>query len=125
MSGQFPIILSFLNALGASPFEMAVVLLAVLLLFGAQSLPKTLRTLGRWSEQLRQLSREIQKEITDAGEPFDEIRKELKEDFSPHRVLRKRPGASAEEKKEPEPSQSVADKPATPAAERPAEEPAP
>ena len=56
--------------------EMAVVLLAVLILFGAKSLPQTLRTLGRWSEQLRQISKQIQREINDAGEPFHEARKE-------------------------------------------------
>lgn len=87
MSLHFP--LSFLNALGGSPMEMAVVLLAVLILFGAKSLPQTLRTLGRWSEQLRQISKEIQREINDAGEPFHEARKEWEASTREHTVERK------------------------------------
>lgn len=81
--------LSFLNALGGSPLEMAVVLLAVLILFGAKSLPGTLRTLGRWSEQLRQISREIQREINDAGEPFHQAKLEWEESTREHTVERK------------------------------------
>lgn len=80
--------LSFLNALGGSPMEMAVVIIAVLLLFGAKSLPRTLRTLGRWTEQLRQISRDIQREINDAGEPFQQARKEWEETNRPYRVER-------------------------------------
>lgn len=69
--------------------EVAVILLAVLVLFGAKSLPATLRTLGRWSEQLRQISREIQREINDAGEPFHEARKQWEESTREHTVERK------------------------------------
>ncbi|MDF3128405.1 twin-arginine translocase TatA/TatE family subunit [Kiritimatiellaeota bacterium B1221] len=81
--------LSFLNALGGSPMEMGVVLLAVLILFGAKSLPGTLRTLGRWSEQLRQISKEIQREINDAGEPFHQARLDWEESTREHTVERK------------------------------------
>ncbi len=69
--------------------EMVVVLLAVLILFGAKSLPGTLRTLGRWSEQLRQISKEIQREINDAGEPFHQARLEWEESTREHTVERK------------------------------------
>lgn len=69
--------------------EAAVVLLAILILFGAKSLPETLRTLGRWSEKLRQISNEIQREITDAGEPFHQARLEWEESTREHTVERK------------------------------------
>lgn len=69
--------------------EAAVVLLAILILFGAKSLPQTLRTLGRWSEKLRQISNEIQREITDAGEPFHQARLEWEESTREHTVERK------------------------------------
>lgn len=90
--------------------EMAVVLLAVLILFGAKSLPNTLRTLGRWSEQLRQISREIQREINDAGEPFHAARREWEESTREHTVERKRivpdpdqpPPASVSEREHPD-----------------------
>jgi len=76
----FPFCLSFFNALGGSPMEMAVVLLAVLVLFGAKSLPGTLRTLGRWSEQLRRVSRDLQRELSDFEEPFQRARLEWEEE---------------------------------------------
>lgn len=77
MSSHFPIAL--LDALGGSPLELVIVVVAILVLFGAKSLPGTLRTLGRWSEQLKRISRELQQEISDAGEPFQEARKEWDE----------------------------------------------
>ncbi len=69
-----PFHFAFVNAMG-SPMEMAVIVLAVLLMFGAKSLPGTLRTLGRWMEQLRQISRDVQREIIGAEKPFEEARK--------------------------------------------------
>jgi Sec-independent protein translocase protein TatA len=84
MSTLFPIAL--LDALGGSPLEMAVVVVAVLMLFGAKSLPETLRTLGRWSEQLKRISRELQQEISEAGEPLHEVRKEWEETTRSMRV---------------------------------------
>jgi|GEM_PF-1083991 len=81
--------LSFLNALGGSPLELAVIFVSVLVLFGAKSLPGSLRTLGRWSEQLRQISKEIQREITDAGEPFQQARLDWEESTREHTVERK------------------------------------
>lgn len=68
-----------MNALGGSPLEMAVILVAVLMLFGANALPGALRTLGRWSEQLRRISRELQREIADAGEPVSDVKREWDE----------------------------------------------
>ncbi|MEX2608200.1 MAG: twin-arginine translocase TatA/TatE family subunit [Kiritimatiellia bacterium] len=109
--------LSFLDFLGGSPMEMAVVLIAVLILFGAKSLPQTMRTLGRWSEQLRQISRDIQREINDAGEPFQQARKEWEETNRPHRVERSstRPEtrASSPQSSTPADSNPAADPPGT------------
>jgi Sec-independent protein translocase protein TatA len=65
---------------------MAVVIVAVLVLFGAKSLPGTLRTLGRWSEQLKRISRELQQEISDAGEPLRDVRQEWEETTRSMRV---------------------------------------
>jgi len=84
MSFHFP--LSVLNALGGSPLEVAVIFLAILMLFGAKSLPGALRTLGRWSEQLRRVSRELQREIAEAGDPVREVRNEFDEASNALRV---------------------------------------
>ena len=50
MSIGFPI--AFLNSM-TSPLEMGMVVVAILVLFGAKSLPGTLRTIGHWMEKLR------------------------------------------------------------------------
>jgi Sec-independent protein translocase protein TatA len=68
--------LSFLQALGGSSWEVGVVLIAILLLFGADSLPKTLRTIGKWSEKLRRISQDLQREIRDVEEPFHQARRD-------------------------------------------------
>lgn len=57
------------------PTEMLVVVFAFFLLFGAKSLPGTLRTLGKWMEQLRQISRDVQRELMEVEEPFREARR--------------------------------------------------
>ena len=62
MSIGFPT--AFLNSM-TSPFEIGVVLVAILVLFGAKSLPGTLRTLGRWMEQLRRLSDDFRGQLMD------------------------------------------------------------
>ena len=48
--------------------ELLVVLLAVLILFGAKRLPGFARTLGRTLEQFRRAAREVTDEITKATE---------------------------------------------------------
>jgi Sec-independent protein translocase protein TatA len=77
---------AFLDAMGGSPLELAVVVVAVLVLFGAKSLPGTLRTLGRWSEQLRRISQELQREIMDASEPVNDLKQEWEETTASLRV---------------------------------------
>jgi Sec-independent protein translocase protein TatA len=71
---------AFLNSMGSGG-ELLVVFLAILILFGTKSLPETLRTLGRWREQLRQISNDIQREILDAGEPLHKARKVWQEEM--------------------------------------------
>ena len=77
---------AILTSLGGSPLELAVVCVAVLVLFGAKSLPGTLRTLGKWSEQLRRISREFQQEIADAGEPLRDAQREWEDTTDSLRV---------------------------------------
>jgi len=81
-----PMLLSFLQSFGGSPWELAVVLVAILLLFGAESLPKTLRTFGKWSEKLRRISQDLQREIQDVEEPFHTARKDWEEETRDQRV---------------------------------------
>jgi Sec-independent protein translocase protein TatA len=86
---------SFLNAMGGSPLELAVVLVAILLLFGADALPSALRTLGRWTEQLRRISLDLQREIQDAEEPFRQAQRDWEEETRDLRVTGPDPGRRA------------------------------
>ncbi len=61
-------------------------LVAILLLFGADALPAALRTLGRWTEQLRRISMDLQRELHEAEEPFHEIRRTWEEETKEFRV---------------------------------------
>lgn len=49
--------------------EVLLILLAMLLLFGAKKLPQMARTLGRTLEEFRRATREVSDEIMRAGEP--------------------------------------------------------
>lgn len=93
--------------------EIAVVLVAILLLFGADALPKALRTFGRWTEQIRRISMDLQRELHDAGEPFQQARAEWEEDIQNLRVDTDDPGRPRAGKPDP-------DAPAPPRGESPA-----
>ena len=51
---------------GPGPFELAIVLTAVLLLFGAKRLPEFARTLGRVMHELRRASQDFRDHLMDA-----------------------------------------------------------
>lgn len=63
-----------------------MVLVAILLLFGSESLPKTLRTFGKWSEKLRRISQDLQREIQEVEEPFYSARKDWEQETRDQRV---------------------------------------
>jgi Sec-independent protein translocase protein TatA len=71
---------AFINAWG-SPMEMLVVAFAALMLFGAKSLPNALRTLGKWQHKFSSAWREIQKELIEIEEPFQNARKTWEEEM--------------------------------------------
>ena len=58
-----------------------VVFFAVLMLFGAKSLPNALRTLGKWNAKLRQISQEVQRELLEIEEPFRNAHKAWEEEM--------------------------------------------
>ncbi len=78
MYNEFPF--AFLNAWG-SPTEMLVVAFAVLMLFGAKSLPNGLRTLGKWQHKFSQAWREIQRELMEIEQPLNNARKAWEEEM--------------------------------------------
>ncbi len=88
---------AFLNLLGGSPWELAVVFGAILLLFGADSLPKAIRTLGQWSAKLRMITRELQRELEEAGEPIEKARRDWEQECSEFAVSQAQGSAIPEE----------------------------
>ena len=57
-------------------FEWVIVLLAVLLLFGAKRIPELARGLGQGIQEFRKASDDIKKEINDGGEPKSQPRQQ-------------------------------------------------
>ena len=73
--------LLFLNSIGG--FEIIFILLAVLMLFGAESIPGLAKTLGKGMREIKAASNEIKKDIQDSTY---EMRKDLKEINPMHEI---------------------------------------
>lgn len=68
--------------LGMSAGSIIVILLAVLLLFGAKEIPKVARTLGKGIREIKNATSQIQNEVTKSASSstLDDIRK-IKDDL--------------------------------------------
>jgi len=53
---------------GLGPTEILVILLIVLLLFGAKRIPEVARGLGKGLQEFKKAAKDIQKDIDQAGE---------------------------------------------------------
>lgn len=62
----------FLGGLG--PWEIGLIVLAILLLFGAKRIPELARGLGRGIREFKDASREIKREIDEAASLDDDKR---------------------------------------------------
>ena len=54
------------------PWELVIIFLVVLLLFGGKKLPELAKGLGKGLREFKNASRDIKKEVEDAGESLDE-----------------------------------------------------
>lgn len=86
----FPFPLAFFN-ISPSPFELIVVFIALLLLFGAKKLPQIARNLGRSMEEFRRAAKDVTDEIMHSGLNDNESKREQE----PERIL---PGKNLEDK---------------------------
>lgn len=72
--------LLFLESIGGG--EFIFIILIVLMLFGAESIPNIARTLGRGMRQIKDATQEIQRDIANsANNPIKEI-KEIADDVT-------------------------------------------
>ena len=53
------------------PWEIVIIFLVVLLLFGGKKLPELAKGLGKGLREFKNASRDIKKEVEDAGESLD------------------------------------------------------
>lgn len=59
---------------GLGPWEIALIVLAILLLFGAKRIPELARGLGKGIREFKDASREIKREIDEAASLEDDKR---------------------------------------------------
>ena len=70
--------------LGLGGWEIILVFLAVLLLFGADKIPDFARTLGKGINEFRKATDEIKKEFTESTEGFKKDLEDSKRDIEAH-----------------------------------------
>ncbi len=63
---------------GLGPTEILVILLIVLLLFGAKRIPEVAQGLGKGLREFKKAAKDIQKDIDQAGEEEDKATKSKK-----------------------------------------------
>ena len=54
------------------PWEIVIIFLVVLLLFGGKKLPELAKGLGKGLREFKNASRDIKKEVEDVGESLDD-----------------------------------------------------
>lgn len=70
--------LLFLNSIGGGEFIM--IILVVLMVFGAESIPNIARTLGRGIRQIKDATQEIQRDIAQSSNnPLNELKEAAQE----------------------------------------------
>lgn len=71
----FNTILLFIGGLGG--WEIFLILLAILLLFGAKRIPELARGLGRGIREFKEATQDIKKEIDDEAQDLDKTVKQV------------------------------------------------
>ena len=116
-----------LGFLGASPgpFEILILLAAVLVLFGANRLPELFRTLGRFSSELKKASDDFRYQLMEIPEEVTSIKQEIEDDLRDLTVSRTPPDYDVEEEADfhdadgPEPDPPAEDTEPLPPADSP------
>ncbi|WP_066757600.1 Sec-independent protein translocase subunit TatA/TatB [Crocinitomix algicola] len=114
--------LLFLNSIGG--FELIFILLAVLMLFGAKSLPSIAKTLGKGMREIRTATDEIKRDIQDStadfrngireNNPLTDIKKMIEEEpqqNEPQDFKQDNPDTSLKAPEDSQPIQNKSNKP--------------
>ncbi len=57
-----------------SPIEIALIVLVIIVLFGANKIPELARSLGKATGEFKKGKQEIESELSDSGKPGKEIK---------------------------------------------------
>ena len=65
--------------MGLGPWEIGLIILVVIILFGGKKLPELARGLGLGLKEFQKATREIKDEVKSAADNVEDIEKEIKE----------------------------------------------
>ena len=61
------------------PWEILLVILAIILIFGGKKIPELARGLGQGLKEFKKAKQEIKDEVKSAAEEMEEVEKDIKE----------------------------------------------
>ena len=65
--------------MSVGPWQVIIIILAIIILFGGKKLPELFRGLGQGLKEFKKATREIKDEVTSAAEEVEEVEKEIKD----------------------------------------------
>ena len=65
--------------MGLGPWEIGLIILVIIILFGGKKLPELARGLGLGLREFKKATREIEDEVKSATDNVEDIEKEMKE----------------------------------------------
>ena len=65
--------------MGLGPWEIGLIIIVIIILFGGKKLPELARGLGLGLREFQKATREIKDEVKSATEDMEDIEKEIKE----------------------------------------------
>ena len=65
--------------MGLGPWEIGLIIIVVIILFGAKKLPELARGLGLGLREFKKATREIKDEVKSVADDVEDVEKEIKE----------------------------------------------
>ena len=65
--------------MSVGPWQVIIIIFAIIILFGGKKLPELFRGLGQGLKEFKKATREIKDEVKSAAEEVEEVEKEIKD----------------------------------------------
>ena len=65
--------------MSVGPWQVIIIILAIIILFGGKKLPELFRGLGQGLKEFKKATHEIKDEVKSAAEEVEEVEKEIKD----------------------------------------------